>query len=71
MAQRKYRPGTRIEIKGFSLSNEVVWRPAKIGAVRRCMLPLPDGYLPVTYPDGARLLAHESIIRVTDNRVSA
>lgn len=26
------------------------------------MLPLPDGYIPVRFSDGARLLVHESYI---------
>jgi hypothetical protein len=28
----------------------------------------PDGYHPVTYDDGGKLLVHESSFRVVDNR---
>ena len=60
-----YRAGTRIEVRGFRLDGREVWYPAKIGMVRKAARPLlPEGYHPVTDPDGARLLAHKSRFRV-------
>lgn len=67
MAQ-KYRPGTRIEVKGFDLSNQPRWEGARIGAYRKAHMPYPAGYHPVTFDaDKARLLVHESGFRVVDN----
>jgi hypothetical protein len=62
------RAGTRIEVRGWGLDGREIWYPAKIGVVRRAMLPLPQGYHPVTYPDGGKLLSHENSFRVVDNR---
>lgn len=67
----RLRVGTRIEVRGFGLDGRDIWYPAKIGAVRKFMLPMPAGYHPVTYPDGGRLLVHENRFRVVDNRASA
>jgi len=68
MVQRKFKVGTRIEIKAFGLDSQPRWEAARIARTQRCMLPLPNGYVPIKYDiDGAVLLCHESGFRVVDN----
>ena len=57
------KPGTRIEVRGFTIDNRECWYPAKAGMVRAAMLPLPEGYIPVTFDDGGKVLVHLDEIR--------
>jgi hypothetical protein len=60
--------GTRIEIRGFDLSNKERWEAAKIGRQRKSDGAVRAGYHPITYlADGAQLLCHESGFRVISN----
>lgn len=68
---RKIKAGTRIEISGFNLGNEMVWYPAKVCRIMPDMLPLPgEGWWPVKYDGDKRCgtLCHESGFRIVDNR---
>lgn len=62
------KAGTRIEVQGwtFDLSHKT-WESARIGRRLKFMLPIPEGFHPVTFTDGGRLLVHESNFRVVDN----
>lgn len=62
------KAGTRIEVRGwaFDLTSET-WEPARIGRRLKFMLPIPEGYHPVTFADGGGLMVHESGFRVVDN----
>jgi hypothetical protein len=63
------KAGTRIEIRGWDPANHEVWEAATIGRVQKFMLPLLDGYHPITFTaDGAKVLCHESGFRVIDNQ---
>ena len=62
------KPGTGIEVRGFDLSGNTRWEPAKIGRMRKEHGVPPAGFYPITYlADGAKLLGHENGFRV-DNR---
>jgi hypothetical protein len=65
------KPGTRVEVRGFDQLNNERWEAAKIGRWLYQSVDRPDGFQPVTfYADGAKLLIHESRLRVIDNRAS-
>ncbi len=66
----KLRTGTRIEVRGFDLSNQARWEAAKIGRWHSSYRSIekPTGYHPIAYlADGAQLLCHESGFRVVSN----
>ena len=65
-APHKYK----LEVSGIGLDFAPVWYPAKIGRWHSSFRgsEKPDGYHPVTYDDGGKLLVHESSFRVVDNR---
>jgi hypothetical protein len=65
-APHKYK----LEVSGIGLDFAPVWYPAKIGRWHSSFrgIEKPDGYHPVTYDDGGKLLVHESSFRVVDNR---
>lgn len=60
----KLRSGTRVEISAIPRGSNAVWLPARIDRVQRFMRPMPEGYHPVTFVDGSKILVHESRIRV-------
>lgn len=62
------KAGTRIQVRGWTLTGAETWEAATIARTTANMLPLPKGYQPVRFADGGRLLVHSSRFRVTDNR---
>lgn len=61
-----------IEVSRITLDGRTEWEPARRGNVRAYMLPLPDGYIPVQFPDSRKnaggrkvggVLVHRSYIR--------
>ncbi len=63
----KLQCGTRIKVRLYPLDGSEMWEAGKIGRVRSFMLPMPEGYSPVTFADGSRLLVHKDSFRVIDN----
>lgn len=60
------KAGTRITVQvGPSLlTGKFEHEPAKVARTMPHMLPMTPGYVPVRFPDGSRVLIHESAIRV-------
>lgn len=52
-----------IEVSRITLDGRTEWEPARRGNVLAFMLPMPAGYVPVTFSDGGRVLVHCSYIR--------
>jgi hypothetical protein len=66
------KTGTLIELRGIPAIGGfpgVAPERAKITRRTREMGELPEGYHPVRFEDGGRLLVHESGFRVIDNRI--
>jgi hypothetical protein len=52
--------GAQVLIKGSNASGAATVEAATVCRTTKAMLPMPAGYVPVRFADGARLLAHES-----------
>lgn len=51
-----------VKVIGFDSVGSKTYEVATLARVTRQMLPLPIGYVPVRFSDGARLLVHTSRI---------
>jgi hypothetical protein len=61
-----------IEVRiGPTLDGSYYWEPAKRANHRRGVMgkTLPEGYVPVRFADGGRLLVHQTYIRAALARV--
>jgi len=59
-----------IEVSRITMDGRIEWDKARRGNVRAFMLPMPDGYVPVVFPDSrpngrkvGGVLVHRSYIR--------
>lgn len=56
------RAGQRIIVTFPGRLHSPAQERAMVARTTPAMLPLPDGYIPVRFSDGARLLVHQSYI---------
>jgi hypothetical protein len=59
------KTGSHVLIKGSAVNGTAVCERATVCRTTHAMLPLPAGYVPVRFADGARLLCYASNIITT------
>jgi len=59
----KLKTGSAVEIEFVGADGAARYERATIARTMAYMLPLPAGFVPIRFSDGARMLAHESVIK--------
>jgi len=57
------KSGTPVQVEFVGLEGGLRYERATVARKMASMLPLPAGFIPVRFSDGARMLAHESVIK--------
>ena len=50
------KAGTQITVKGFDMEGDEFRECAKVARTTKDMLPMPQGYVPVLFADGSKML---------------